>query len=193
MAKRVFFSFHYQDVIDFRANVVRNHWVTKDREEAGYFDASIWEEAQKKGDLALKRLINGGVEGTTATCVLVGSDTYARRWVRYEIIKSIQRGNRVFAVHINGIKGKDGKVKTIGKNPFDYLAFRYSEDGTSLEILEYTGGKWAEYADAVGWNLKTAAPQSRWGKAIKLSELGYKIYSWVDEDGYNNFADWVGN
>lgn len=49
MAKRVFFSFHYQDVIDFRANVVRNHWVTKDREEAGYFDASIWEEAQKKG------------------------------------------------------------------------------------------------------------------------------------------------
>lgn len=25
MAKRVFFSFHYQDVIDFRANVVRNH------------------------------------------------------------------------------------------------------------------------------------------------------------------------
>ena len=25
MAKKVFFSFHYQDVIDFRANVVRNH------------------------------------------------------------------------------------------------------------------------------------------------------------------------
>ena len=37
MAKRVFFSFHYQDVIDFRANVVRNHWLTKsDREDAGF-------------------------------------------------------------------------------------------------------------------------------------------------------------
>jgi hypothetical protein len=35
MAKRVFFSFHYQDVIDFRANVVRNHWLTKkDRKDA---------------------------------------------------------------------------------------------------------------------------------------------------------------
>ena len=44
MAKRVFFSFHYQDVIDFRANVVRQHWVTKpDREDAGFFDASVWE------------------------------------------------------------------------------------------------------------------------------------------------------
>lgn len=193
MAKRVFFSFHYQDVIDFRANVVRNHWVTKDREEAGYFDASIWEEAQKKGDIALKRLINCGIERTTATCVLVGSDTYARRWVRYEIIKSIQRGNRVFAVHINGIKGKDRKVKTDGKNPFDYLAFRYSKDGESLEILEYLAGKWIVYADASGWKLKIAAQKNRWGATVKLSELGYKIYSWADEDGYNNFAKWVGN
>lgn len=194
MAKRVFFSFHYQDVIDFRANVVRNHWVTKaDREEAGYFDASVWEEARKKGNLALKRLINGAVEGTTATCVLIGSDTYARQWVRYEIIKSIQRGNRVFAVHINGIKGKDGKVKIAGKNPFDYLAFRYSEDGISLEILEYSGDKWIAYADSPGWKLKTAAGKNRWGKAVKLSELGYKLYSWTDDDGYNKFADWVGN
>ena len=46
MAKRVFFSFHYQDVIDFRANVVRQHKLTKD-DSAGYFDASIWEKAKK--------------------------------------------------------------------------------------------------------------------------------------------------
>ena len=57
MAKRVFFSFHYQDVIDFRANVVRQHWVMKDREEAGYFDASMWESAKKRG--SLKQLIDG--------------------------------------------------------------------------------------------------------------------------------------
>jgi hypothetical protein len=59
MAKRVYFCFHYQDVIDFRANVVRNHWLTKpDREVAGFFDASLWESAQKQGDVAIKRLIN---------------------------------------------------------------------------------------------------------------------------------------
>ena len=62
MAKRVFFSFHYQDVIDFRANVVRNHWLTKDdRESAGFFDASIWESAKKEGSMAMKRLINKGL------------------------------------------------------------------------------------------------------------------------------------
>lgn len=93
MAKRLFFSFHYKDVIDFRANVVRKHWALKDdREEAGYFDASIWEEAKKQNEIGLKRLINGALENTSATCVLVGSDTYARPWVRYEISQSIYRG-----------------------------------------------------------------------------------------------------
>lgn len=88
MARRVFFSFHYQDVIDFRANVVRNHWLTKpDREAAGFFDASIWEDAKKTGSIVLKRLINKEVQNTSVTVVLIGSNTYARRWVRYEIIK----------------------------------------------------------------------------------------------------------
>jgi antiphage defense system Thoeris ThsB-like protein len=82
MAKRVYFCFHYQDVGDFRANVVRNHWLTKsDREDAGFFDASLWEEARKRGDTAIKRLINSGLDGTSATCILIGSQTYARRWV----------------------------------------------------------------------------------------------------------------
>ena len=54
MARRVFFSFHYQDVIDFRANVIRNHNVTKG-DNGGYFDALIWESAKKQGELGLKR------------------------------------------------------------------------------------------------------------------------------------------
>lgn len=77
MAKRVFFSFHYKDVSDFRANVVRNHWqLQPDRKISGYYDASIWESAQKQGDIALKRLINKGLDQTSNTCVLIGSQTY---------------------------------------------------------------------------------------------------------------------
>jgi hypothetical protein len=77
MAKRVFFSFYYQDVIDFRANVVRQHWLTKpDREAAGFFDASIWGNAKLSGDVGIKRVINAGIDGTSVTCILVGSETY---------------------------------------------------------------------------------------------------------------------
>ena len=59
MARRVFFSFHYERDI-WRANQVRNSWVTQpDRESAGFFDASLWEEAKRKGDAAIKKMIDG--------------------------------------------------------------------------------------------------------------------------------------
>lgn len=193
MTKRVFFSFHYKDVIDFRANVVRNHWAVKgDREEAGYFDASVWEEAKKENEIGLKRLINGALENTSATCVLVGSDTYAREWVRYEIIRSIYRGNRVFGVHINKIKGKDQKTKSNGPNPFEYLALKYSEDGTKVEVFEAANGKWIAYEKLPSYTLKKVAPEQKRGRLFKLSGLGYKMYCWSADGGYENFATWVG-
>ena len=191
MAKRVFFSFHYQDVIDFRANVVRNHWLTKpDREDAGFFDASIWEDAKKTSPLALKRLINGELKNTTITAVLIGSETYARRWVRYEIAKSMAKGNKLLGVHINGIKGKNGKTKSLGPNPFDYLAYQYSNDGKKLSIFEWKNRKWVGYQDLDPYTLKTTAPLSKQGKLYKLSS-DYSTYNWIRNDGYNNFATWV--
>jgi hypothetical protein len=154
MAKRVFFSFHYQDVIDFRANVVRNHWLTKsDREDAGFFDASIWETAKRESPLALKRLINGELKYTTATTVLIGSETYARRWVRYEIVKSMEKENRILGVHINGIKDKNQRIKRLGPNPFACLGYKYSDDGRKLHIYELKNGKWVQYQDFASYNV----------------------------------------
>jgi Thoeris protein ThsB, TIR-like domain len=193
MAKRVYFCFHYQDVIDFRANVVRNHWLTKDdREDAGFFDASIWEEAQKKGDVALKRLINSGLENTSCTCVLIGTNTYERPWVRYEIFKSMKKWNSVFGVHINEIKGKDQKTKIKGYNPFDYLGIEYSKTGKTLTMYEWNGSKWIEYYEIDGSSsyVIDEVAQSDKGNFFQLSKF-YPIYDWIENDGYNNFSNWV--
>lgn len=190
MAKKVFFSFHYQDVIDFRANVVRNHWMTKpDRSVAGFFDASIWEDAKKTNDLALKRLINNGLENTSNTCVLIGSDTFKRKWVSYEIMKSLSKGNHIFGVHINCIKCKNGKTKSKGSNPFYYLGYSFSADGKKINLHDYVDNKWIKYPDLEGWNVKEV-PESNRNKIFRLSGL-YNIYDWYDDDGYNNFSNWV--
>jgi hypothetical protein len=190
MAKRVYFAFHYDDVKSFRANVVRKHDITKeDREDAGFFDASIWEESRKKGDIALKRLINGGLDNTTATAVLIGSDTYSRRWVRYEIMKSLQRGNKLIGIHINGIKDKDKTVKTSGPNPFEYLGYKYSDDGNTLYLYEWKNGQWTNYSDIDSYNIKQVDPIYR-GQFVQLSKKK-SVYDWIKDDGYNNFADWI--
>jgi len=48
MEKRVYLAFHYQDVIDFRANVVRNHNSLGGVGAAGYYDHSIWEMPRRR-------------------------------------------------------------------------------------------------------------------------------------------------
>jgi hypothetical protein len=192
MANRVFFTFHYQDVIDFRANVVRNHWLLKpDREAAGFYDASIWETARKQGDVALKRLINGELENTTNTCVLIGSSTYARPWVRYEILKSFKRGNHLFGVHINSIKGKDGLTKTSGPNPLKYVGVTFSESGLTATLWELIGDKWFEYDKIDGSaSYQVQVSQEYCGKGFNLAGW-YPIYDWNSDNGFANFSNWL--
>jgi hypothetical protein len=194
MAKRVFFSFHYQDVINFRANVVRKHWLTKpDRDSAGFFDASIWENAKRTGSIAVKRLINSSLEGTTVTCALVGSETFARPWVRYELLKSFRKGNGLLAVHINSINGKDQLTKSKGPNPLNYIGVTFSSSGDSATLWEKINGEWQQYSEIDGtpsYRIGGVQPQFR-GKGFNLANF-YPEYDWVGDDGYTNFSTWIG-
>lgn len=117
MARRVFFSFHYEKD-NWRANVVRNSWVTKpDREAAGFWDATEWEKVKSQSDAAIKRWINKQMKGTSVTAVLIGTQTYNRRWVNYEIKHSYDMGNGILGVYIHSIKNKNGSTSRKGKNP----------------------------------------------------------------------------
>ena len=103
MARRVFFSFHYQEDI-FRVNVIRKSGVVLGNAAAGFQDASLWEKTKKKGPEAIKRLINQGLQGTSVTCVLIGQKTANRKYVTYEIEQSVKKGNGLLGIHINGIR-----------------------------------------------------------------------------------------
>ena len=86
---------------------------------AGFFDASLWEKARKEGATSIKRLINSGLSNTSVTCVLIGTGTFLRPWVRYELVSSFKRGNSIFGVHMNSIKCKNGYTKLMGANHLD--------------------------------------------------------------------------
>lgn len=119
MARRVYFAFHYQNDIS-RVNVVRNSWLThKDRESAGFFDGSLWERAKRTGDNAIKSMILDGLEGTSVTAFLLGSETAHRPWVRYELEESHKRGNGLLAIRIHGIKNFAQQTSWPGPNIFD--------------------------------------------------------------------------
>ncbi len=118
MARRVFFSFHYERDI-WRANQVRNSWVSKpDRETAGFWDAASWEQVKKEGDDAIRSWINNQLANTSVTAVLIGAETSNREWVRYEIQKSIERSNGLVGIYVHNIKDQFGKTDTPGNNNF---------------------------------------------------------------------------
>lgn len=116
MARRVFFSFHYQNDI-WRANQVRNAHVVDGCAAAGFQDASLWEETKKKGDAAVKKLIDDGLTGSSVTVVLIGSETANRKYVGYEIAQSIARGNGLLGIYIHNLKDRNGRTALKGAIP----------------------------------------------------------------------------
>lgn len=116
MARKVFFSFHYQRDI-FRVNVVRNSGIVEGSAAAGFHDASLWEEAKKKGDASIKKLIDDGLIGTSVTVVLIGAQTANRDYVDYEIKQSLACRNGLLGIHIDQIPTPQNASDTRGRVP----------------------------------------------------------------------------
>jgi hypothetical protein len=141
MARRVFFSFHYGRDI-WRVNVVRNSGVIEGISAAGFHDANLWEEAKKKGDAAVKKLIDDALNGTVVTAVLIGAETASRRYVSYEIEQSVARGNGIFGIRINDIKDQYGNIDNPGPPPVALVGI-----GAPVYNWEYGRfGEWVEHA-----------------------------------------------
>jgi|ERR1051325_5308921 hypothetical protein len=133
MARRVFFTFHYQNDI-FRVNTIRNHWLTKpNRESAGYWDHSLWEETKLKGKKALENLIDSGLNKASVTAILIGAETAGREWVNYEIKRSHDLGKGIIGVYIHQIRSANtSRIDPRGRNPLDDF---YIESGYSRTYL----------------------------------------------------------
>jgi hypothetical protein len=127
MARRVFFSFHYQQDY-WRVNQVRNSWVLQrdDNKKINtqlFLDGSMWEEVKRQGAKAITDAINEGMKNTSVTVVLIGEYTYQRKYVKHELEKSYADGKGLLGVYIGSLKDNDGKRGVNGPNPLDYVSF----------------------------------------------------------------------
>lgn len=125
MARRTFFSFHYERDV-WRAGQIRNSWVTKDREAAGFWDAARWEEVKKKGKDAINSWIDEQLKGTSVTVALIGAETSTREYVDYEILQSHKKGNGILGIYIHNMKDASSRTDSKGANPFDKWSFKDS-------------------------------------------------------------------
>ena len=146
MARRTFFSFHY-DPDCRRAWNVRNSWVVRpaEEEDRGFFDGSAFEKSKLEGVQALKAFLTKEMANTSVTCVLAGTRTWERRWVRYEIARSVLKGNGLLTVHIYGVRDMDKGTSAKGSNPLDAIGLYRTEQG--IYFAEWKDAKWVRYLD----------------------------------------------
>lgn len=153
MARRVFFSFHYDNDI-WRANQVRNCNVVAGTDVAGFFDHSEYEEAKKKGKDAIKRMILKNLEGTSVTVVLIGTETANRPWVKFEVEESIKRKNGLLGIYIQHLKDQNKDSAFFqGSKPsvpwgIEFPAYEWDKDLDRFRRAIEEAGKRADAARA---------------------------------------------
>jgi MTH538 TIR-like domain (DUF1863) len=147
MARRVFFSFEYENDVT-RAMVVRNSWVAEGKEAAGFTDAAEFEKLKDQGEAAVKKWIGAQLERTSVTVVLVGLYTCSSKWVNYEIDESKKRGNGLLGIDVSKIKDLSGNTTDrCGKIPLGYKFYLWNNDngyknlGTWIEEAAKAAGK----------------------------------------------------
>ncbi len=151
MARRAFFSFHYGNDVT-RANVVRNSWVTKGKEAAGFVDKAEFEKIKQQGETAIHNWIDNQLTGTSVTVVLIGEETLNREYVQYEILQSYERGKAIIGVQIGGIKNLKGQTSA---SQSKYTVIGKDENGKDIWFSDIIKGFYNYSSDDGYLNLGT--------------------------------------
>lgn len=114
MTRKVFYSFHYEPD-SWRAAQIRNIGAIEGNRPAGDND---WEEVKKGGDPAIQRWIDSQMLGRSCAIVLIGSSTFGRKWINYEIIKAWTEKKGLLGIYVHNLKNSRGEQATRGLNPF---------------------------------------------------------------------------
>lgn len=133
MARRVFYSFHYE-ADSWRTSQVRNIGTIEGNRPVS---DNAWEQVKRGGYKAIQNWIDGQLKGRSCTIVLIGANTAGRKWINYEIEKSWNEGKGLLGIHIHKLRNQDGSQSTKGKNPFDGFTLRNSGKKLSSIVPVY--------------------------------------------------------
>ncbi len=134
MARRVFFSFHFDHDV-WRANQVRNSNVVLGADVAGFFDHSEYAEAKRYGQEGIATMILRHLDRTTVTVVLIGTHTASRPWVKFEIDESVRRNNGFLGIYIHHLEDQNKLSSAPGPKPdvprgVDFPCYRWDGDAS---------------------------------------------------------------
>jgi len=107
-----------------------------------------WEEIKLGGDAAIKEWIDERINSASCVVVLIGSETYQSKWVKYEIKKAWDEGKGLVGVYIHNLKDPRTGACSKGPDPFSFISLK-NDKQLSDYITVYDPG-----VDAYNWIAK---------------------------------------
>lgn len=204
--RKAFFSFHFDDIM--RVNNVRNAWKITHPDSSSnrsFYDSSLWEARKLTNPESIKQIIRAGVLGTSAVCVLAGSWTWDRRWVKYEIARAIIDDRGLLTVHINNVNHHQTKgPHPLGRNPLAHMGIAKLQPNKSLPAQYYLyemtlvpdcyGRKieqWDRYSDYTAPVRKPAWLSDPPVDYIMPLSVDTAEYDYERNNGHRNVGSWI--
>jgi hypothetical protein len=202
-ARLAYFAFSFDDVM--RVNNVRKSGTIEARvigRSRGFLDRSIWEKRNIKNDDNLKRLMNQAMTRSSVVCVLIGTDTWRSRWVRYEIARSVIDERGLLAVHINSLNFVGGTgPDPLGINPLHFMGIHRDQTGqyylaerkpvVTNEATGDVGFAWHWYGD---YQMPIKLPQYMnelpVGAIVPLATVN-ATYDYIADSGAKYLSHWL--
>jgi hypothetical protein len=204
--RRVFFSFHFDDIM--RVNNVRNAWKITHADSSSnrsFYDSSLWEARKITKPDVIKQLIRSRVLHTSAVCILAGSNTWSRRWVKYEIARAIIDGRGLLTVHLNSIPHHQTKAQhTLGRNPLAHFGVAKLQPDKLLPPRYYLY-EMTPVSDGYGGVIEQWGPYGEYTLPVKKPDWladpssGYVMplsvdaaeHDYMRDHGHRNIGSWI--
>lgn len=200
--RKVYFAFRYEDIM--RVNNVRQSGKIGSEETKNardFYDRSIWEKRSIEDPETLKRLMREGVQHSSVVCVLVGTNTWNSRWVKYEIARAVIDNRGLLSVGINSLPHvSTGTAAAAGVNPLSvmgvyqangnyYLAEQRPERASSNPTqFEW---KWFRYEDYTSPVSLPPYLTAKGGSYVSALSEGAGYYDYVADGGRQSLGSWI--
>lgn len=144
--RHAFFVFDYDNDLG-HAKELSGSGGVKGSSAAGFDDAAAFRQAQQNGDAAVKKLIDAGLDGTSATVVVIGQNTANLDYVNYALAQSLKRQNGILGVFVGGARGAVPFEKEASALTDAHGYHTVDGSGVSLaEEIEHAATDWKRFA-----------------------------------------------
>lgn len=125
--RKIFYSFHFNNDV-MRVQQVRNIGVIEGNSPV---TPNEWESIKAAGDEEVEKWIDENMNNKSCVVVLIGEETYKRKWVKKEIQKAWSKGKGLVGIYIHNLNCPNTGNCRQGENPFK----QFTIDGKDLSSI----------------------------------------------------------